>query len=153
MKNQCILTNRSDSQGALHRRRGETQEEGCAHCRSPTLGQEVEDSLGQAELPAHNHCCCDGWVNVSAAYVAEALHHGGNAQSKGKRDLHQVGGLGILFNCPPVYGCTETQKDKKHHGEKLGSNAAPELLSPDAPEGGHNFFSSGARRKQKVTAS
>lgn len=62
-------------------RRDEVQDPSASY-GSQTLSQHIERRLRQAQLSGHHHGRGDGRVDVSAADVAEALHHGGDAQAK-----------------------------------------------------------------------
>lgn len=104
---------------------------------SQALSQHVEDPLGQAQLPGHHHGGCDRRVDVPAADVTEALHHGGDAEAEAQGDEDEVSRGGLLLPRRPVDGGAHAQEDEDERGQVLSRHGPPEVLGPDAFKSHH----------------
>lgn len=106
-----------DAKGASGACRRDEVQDPSASYGSQTLSHHIEQRLGQAQLSGHHHGRRDGWVDVSAADVAETLHHGGDAQAKAQRDEDQVGRRRLLLPRLPSDGGAQAEKDKDEGGQ------------------------------------
>lgn len=118
-------------------RRDEVQDPSTGY-GSQTLSQHVEDRLRQAQLSGHHHGRGDGRVDVSAADVAETLHHGGDAQAEAQGDEDQVGRGRLLLPRLPADGGAQTEEDEDEGGQVFSRHGPPEVLGPDAFESHHD---------------
>lgn len=137
MPSRKISVYRSDSQASHHAGWCDKVKDACAHDGSQALGKNVEDGLGQADLPRADHCHGHSRVDVASADVPKALHHGGNAESKAEGDKDHVYRQGLLCSTPVDRGA-EAEEDKNEHGQKFCRNGFPEGLSPDSFKRHHN---------------
>lgn len=127
-----------DAQRASSGCRRDQVQDSSAGYGSQTLSQHVEDGLRQAELSGHQHGRGDGRVDVSAADVAETLHHGGDAQAEAQGDEDQVGRGRLLLPRLPADGGAQTEQHEDEGGQVFSRHGPPEVLGPDAFESHHD---------------
>lgn len=75
---------------------------------------------------------------MSAADVAETLHHGGDAQAEAQGDEDQIGRGHLLIPGLPADGGAQTEEDEDEGGQVFSRHGPPEVLGPDAFESHHD---------------